>query len=42
MYFAFKPSVEKILSVADFIVVNLKFIAGYLTFLFINKGRFGT
>ena len=42
MDFGFKSSVEMILSTADFIVANLKFIADCLTFLFMNKGRFRT
>ena len=42
MDFGLKSIVEMILSTADFIVANLKFIAGCLTFLFMNKGRFRT
>lgn len=41
-YVSLLISSEKILSVADFIVVNLDFIAAYLTFLFIKNDRFRT
>ena len=41
-YVSLLISSEKILSVADFIVVNLDFIAAYLTFLFIKIDRFRT